>query len=317
MSAIKINATLWLSLISSALLCACSATPIVAPPTQVRANQAAVETKVNPDRYLCSIENKEGHAIVKILDLQKQGVRSVMVPGRVKNMDGVQSEGKLYALSVAAGSNEQTLYEVNVLDGQVRRLVSFSQVGLATEDFIIQNGKLYAVGIQNKRPALFSYDLKAYGWQPVVYDFQPGVLQYGVQTQDLQVLHFGSASLTRTTVNLANRQTYSVNYSFNYKASENFLYSGVISRNGRSIFASINDKIERYQIDEKQINRLAPISLPHALPRYVALSQDGQQLYVSHNQENRISRVRLNPDGVTYRIDEVAFPGTHQELAVF
>ncbi len=331
MSVFKFPAFLTLALVISSLITACSATPVVAP-AQVRAlNTVPTQAAKNQDRYLCSIEAREGHSIVKILDLNQQGVRSVMVPGKVKSMDGVQAEGKLYVNSVAQGSTDQTLYEVNVLDGQVRRLLSFSQVGLETEDFLIQNGKLYAVGMQNKRPALFSYDLRAYGWQPVVYDFQPGTLQYGSQTQDLQVLHFGAASLTRTTVNLASRQTYSVNYSFNYKTgqlsyktaqaqskgSENYLYSGLISRNGRSIFASINDKIERYQIEDKQINRLAPITLPHALPRYAALSQDGQQLYVSHNQQNRVSRVRFNPDGVTYRIEDIAFPGTHQELVVF
>lgn len=331
MSVFKKPAFLALALLMSSTISACSATPVVAPAQIGALNAAPAQTVKNQDRYLCSIEAREGHSIVKILDLNQQGVRSVMVPGKVKSMDGVQAEAKLYVNSVAPGSNDQTLYEVNILDGQVRRLLSFAQVGLAPEDFLIQNGKLYAVGMQNKRPALFSYDLKAYGWQPVVYDFQPGTLQYGAQTQDLQILHFGPGSMTRTTVNLASRQTYSVNYAFNYKTgelayktaqaqaqgSENYLYSGLISRNGRSIFASINDKIERYQIEDKQINRLAPITLPHALPRYAALSQDGQKLYVSHNQQNRVSRVRFNPDGVTYRIEDIAFPGTHQELAVF
>ncbi|PIQ26487.1 hypothetical protein COW36_21690 [bacterium (Candidatus Blackallbacteria) CG17_big_fil_post_rev_8_21_14_2_50_48_46] len=319
----KLNLRLSVSFLSSLFvttaLMGCNALPSVqVVPAQLQ-RAAASQPKNQTDRYLCSVENREGSAIVKILDLQQQGVRSVMIPGRVKNMDGVQSEGKLYVNAIPAGSQDQTIYEVTIQTGQVRRLLSFSQIGLNTEDFLIQNGKLYAVGVQNHRTTLMSYDFKAYGWQPVVYDFQPGVLQFGNQSQDLQVLHFGSGIMTRTMVNLANRQTYSFNYSFNYKAqgTEDYLYSGIISRNGRYIFASINDKIERYQLEDKQVNRLAPITLPHALPRYVALSQDGQQLYISHNQENRISRVIFNPDGVTYRIEDLAFPGHHQELAVF
>lgn len=305
-----------LSCLVACLLAACGAP--VAPLLQTgAADLRAAAWQQTPDRYLCSVEHRENQALIKILDLQQQGVRKVVVPGRVKNLDGVQSEGKLYVSAIPVGSSEQALYEVQIHTGQVRRLLSFSQVGLNVEDFLIQNGKLYAVGVQNQRTALLSYDLKAYGWQPVVYDFQPGVLQYSLQNQDLQILHFGQESLTRTMVNLNSRQIYSINYAFNYKASENYLYSGIISRNGRYIFASINDKVQRYQLQDQMIYRLAPIILPHALPRYVALSQDGQQLYISHNQENRVSRVRFHSDGVTYRIEDLAFPGVHQELAVF
>lgn len=277
----------------------------------------SVSHKHMSDRYLCSVDTRDNQALLKILDLQNQGVRSVVIPGQAKHLDGVQSEDKLYVSAVPHGSSEQTLYEVYIKTGQVQRLLSFAQVGLKVEDILIQNGKLYAVGIQNQRTALLSYDLKAYGWQPIVYDFQPGILQYSLQSQELQVLHFGQGVLTRTTVNLNSRQTSAVNYAFNYRAPDNYFYSGTISRNGRYIFASINDKVERYHIQGQTIQRLTPIILPHAQPRYVALSYNGQYLYVSHNQQHRVSRVHFNTDGMTYRIEDLAFPGFHQELAVF
>ena len=298
-------------------------TPSCTPPGVNRSASPRLEAESidpirqeNVDRYLCSIEQKEAQTLIRVLDLKNAGVRSLSLPGKIHHLSGVQSEQKLYIH--ASNGQDEALYEMLLDSNQIRRILSFAQIGLKPSGIIIRSNKLYVSGVQNNRSALLSYDLKAAGWQPIAYDFQPGLLQIGNQIQDLQVLHFGRETLTRTLVNLINRQTQSFNYAFSFKTRlDDYLYSGVISRNGRYIFASVNDKIERYQLEGKQIQRLTPIALTATRPRHLALSQNGQQLYISHQQENRVTRLSFQHDINSWRTEEIGFPGHHEQLAVF
>lgn len=94
------------------------------------------------------------------------------------------------------------------------------------------------------------------------------------------------------------------------------LYSSVISQDGRFLYATIDNRIERFELQGTSLRKLEPIPLPYKEARHLTLSQDQRTLYVSHEQEGVLSRVKLFPDQ-TYQVDKLAFPGQNKELIVF
>lgn len=94
------------------------------------------------------------------------------------------------------------------------------------------------------------------------------------------------------------------------------LYSSTISKDGRFMYATIDNRVERYELQGTQLRRLPPITLNAKEARYLSLSQDQRTLYVSHDGKASISRIRLAPDQ-SYTLDELAFPGQNNELTVF
>jgi len=94
------------------------------------------------------------------------------------------------------------------------------------------------------------------------------------------------------------------------------LYNSVISRDGRFLYATIDNKIHRYELQGTQMKRLPPIELRTSEARYLTLSPNASVLYVSHDRQNAISQINLSPDG-GYTIQELAYPGQNNEVFVF
>lgn len=353
------------TLACTSLLVACQNSADFVSPTPTQKNTAfTAQKKALPDRYLCTVESKGNeNATIKMMDLQSHQVRAVFVPGRVSGFYGSRENQRLYiSSSQGTQSPQHALYEADVNQGTIRRILSFSQAGITPTDFVVDEDRIYVAGQQNNKGVLFGYSLKQSGWQPVVYDIQPGSLEWGTNHQALQVLNFGEEDLTRTTIDIPNRKVLSV-FTFNHgvpfgnnvgvstddgmfyyavhqlkenmqvfayntqtgaqstllnpERQKGILYSSVITKNGRYLYASVNDKIERYELKGTQVQRLPSIDLKFAEARYLALSNSDQVLYVSHDKSNRVSRISFHPDQVTYDLSEVAFPGENNELVVF
>lgn len=305
------------------LLTACQTTTGMVPqtnpvPTVIQA-QSQKPIPALTDRYLCTVEHRPGNGIVKIMDLTNRSVRSVFIPGAINRMAGSQLTQKLYVTAYQTeNKSSQSLYEVDIVKGTVSRTLGFSQIGLQPADIMIGNDKLYATGIKQNQGAIFSYDLNTKGWQPLVYDIKPGVMQWGESANVLQVLHFNKAQVTRTTIEVSSRKVSANSYSFSHLNEQDIkFYGGTITRVGNLLFASVNNRIERYELNGLQFSRLNPIELKYAEVRYIALSRNDRTLYVSHEKQNRVSLVRMNADGLTYTLDEIAFPGENNELVVF
>lgn len=94
------------------------------------------------------------------------------------------------------------------------------------------------------------------------------------------------------------------------------LYSSAISEDGRFLYATIDNRVERYQLQGTQMKRLPPITLKAKEARHLSLSSDQRTLYVSHDGSTSISRIRLNPD-LSYQVDELSMPGDNTDLIVF
>lgn len=94
------------------------------------------------------------------------------------------------------------------------------------------------------------------------------------------------------------------------------LYASVISNDGRYLYATMDNRIERFELQGTQLRRLPPIELKFKEARHLSLSQDQRTLYVSHEREPNLTRIRLLPD-LNYQLDVVAMPGQNTELAVF
>lgn len=94
------------------------------------------------------------------------------------------------------------------------------------------------------------------------------------------------------------------------------LYSSVISRDGRFLYATIDNKIHRYELIGTQMKRLPPIELRTSEARYLALSHTGPVLYVSHDRKNSVSQITLQADG-SYTIQDLPYPGQNNEIFVF
>jgi 6-phosphogluconolactonase (cycloisomerase 2 family) len=94
------------------------------------------------------------------------------------------------------------------------------------------------------------------------------------------------------------------------------LYNSVISRDGRHLYATIDNKIHRYELQGTQMRRLPPIELRIPEARYLTLSPNANILYVSHDRKNSVSQITLNPDN-TYQVQEFAYPGQNNEVLVF
>lgn len=95
------------------------------------------------------------------------------------------------------------------------------------------------------------------------------------------------------------------------------LYSSAISKDGRFLYATIDNRLERYELLGTSMKRLNPITLNHKEARNLTLSDDQRTLYVTHDGRTSVSRIRLAADNVNYTLDEIAFPGQNNEIFVF
>lgn len=98
--------------------------------------------------------------------------------------------------------------------------------------------------------------------------------------------------------------------------AQGILYSSVISQDGNTLYAAIDNKIHRYALQGTQMRRLPPIELRATEARHLALSQTSPVLYVSHDRHSSISQVSLNPDG-SYTLQELPYPGQNHNIFVF
>lgn len=94
------------------------------------------------------------------------------------------------------------------------------------------------------------------------------------------------------------------------------LYSSVISRDGRYLFATIDDMVQRFELRGTEMKRLPPIELNLKEARFLTLSADGKRLYVSHDGKNSVSQIDLGA-GLNYQLKELPYPGDNYELVVF
>lgn len=95
------------------------------------------------------------------------------------------------------------------------------------------------------------------------------------------------------------------------------LFSSAISKDGRFLYATIDNRLERYQLEGTTMKHLPPIALNFKEARYLTLSSDQHTLYVSHDGNTSVSRIRIGADNLTYTVDELAMPGQNNELIVF
>jgi len=108
-----------------------------------------------------------------------------------------------------------------------------------------------------------------------------------------------------------------VNREINTETAVGILFSSVISTNGRFLYATIDNRIERYELVGTSLRRLPAISLNAKEARYISLSSDQRTLYVTHDGQESVSRIRLAPDQVNYQVDEIAFPGHNTRVISF
>lgn len=95
------------------------------------------------------------------------------------------------------------------------------------------------------------------------------------------------------------------------------LFSSAISKDGRFLYATIDNRLERYELQGTTMKHLPPIVLNFKEARYLTLSDDQHTLYVSHDGNTSVSRIRIGADNLTYSVDEIAFPGQNNEVIVF
>lgn len=95
------------------------------------------------------------------------------------------------------------------------------------------------------------------------------------------------------------------------------LYSTVISKDGTRLYASIDNRIERFALQGSFMRKMPAIQLRAAEARHLSLSEDQRTLYVSHEDTEQISRVYEVGSENGYRVDEIPFAGKNEELIVF
>ena len=95
------------------------------------------------------------------------------------------------------------------------------------------------------------------------------------------------------------------------------LFSSTISKDGRFLYATMDNRLERYELQGTALRRLPPVVLNFKEARYLSLSDDQRILYVTHDGKTSVSRIRIAPDNLNYTVDEVAFPGQNNEIIVF
>lgn len=108
-----------------------------------------------------------------------------------------------------------------------------------------------------------------------------------------------------------------VNKHVNNEQAVGILYGSVISKDGRFLYATIDNRLERYELLGTTMKRLPPISLKFKEARYITLSEDQRTLYVTHDGRTSVSRIRIAADNLNYTLDEVAFPGQNNQIFVF
>lgn len=95
------------------------------------------------------------------------------------------------------------------------------------------------------------------------------------------------------------------------------LFSSAISKDGRFLYATIDNRLERYELQGTTLKHLPPIALNFKEARYLALSADQHTLYVSHDGNASVSRIHIGADNLSYTVDELAMPGQNNEVLVF
>lgn len=294
--------------------CQAYAPPISAPVFHPNQYKVLNDDENYSDRYLCTVQPGDSNSLIKTMDLKTRQIRSVFIPGQVKTLAGSSATKKLYA-----GTTNGQVYEVDIQKNTIKYFLSFNQVALKSAEFVVNNQQLFAVGLQQgKRGSLLSMDLQKKSWKPLAYNVKTGRLAWTGNAHSLQILNMGSQNISRTTVNIKTRQVIHRDYTLNNQDEDNDFYNGVFSPGGRYLYASVNNRIERFERKGNQLVRMTPIELQHVKARYLALSHFGKTLYVSHDQPNRLTRIRLNSGHSSgYSIEEVAFAGLNQQLVVF
>lgn len=108
-----------------------------------------------------------------------------------------------------------------------------------------------------------------------------------------------------------------VNKHISTEKAVGILFNSTISKDGRFLYATIDNRLERYELQGTSLRRLTPVTLNVKEARYLTLSDDQRTLYVTHDGRTSVSRIRLAADNVNYTVDEIAFPGQNNEITVF
>lgn len=109
----------------------------------------------------------------------------------------------------------------------------------------------------------------------------------------------------------------SVNREIATETAVGILFNSALSKDGRFLYATIDNRIERYELVGTHLRRLPPIDLKTKEARYLTLAEDQRTLYVTHGGQQSVSRIRLAPDYLTFQLDEIPFPGQNTQITVF
>ncbi len=112
-------------------------------------------------------------------------------------------------------------------------------------------------------------------------------------------------------------ESQSVNRHVALQKAVGILYSSVISKDGRYLYATIDNRIERFELQGTFLRRMRPVNLKINEARHLTLSQDQRTLYVTHESSDQISQIHQIDSEVGYRVDNFPLAGKNREVLVF
>lgn len=109
----------------------------------------------------------------------------------------------------------------------------------------------------------------------------------------------------------------SVNRQVALQKAVGILYSTAISKDGTRLYATIDNRVERFALQGAFMRKMPAIQLPVTEARHLSLSEDQRTLYVTHEDSDQVSRVMNVDSEHNYRVDAFPFAGKNEEVIVF
>lgn len=109
----------------------------------------------------------------------------------------------------------------------------------------------------------------------------------------------------------------SVNRQVALQKAVGILYSSVISKDGTRLYATIDNRVERFELRGAFLRRMPAIPLQANEARHLSLSQDQRTLYITHEDTEQVSRIFNVNSEQGYRVDSFPFAGKNEEVIVF
>lgn len=109
----------------------------------------------------------------------------------------------------------------------------------------------------------------------------------------------------------------SVNRQVALQKAVGILYSSVISKDGTRLYATIDNRVERFELRGAFLRRMPAIPLQANEARHLSLSQDQRTLYITHEDTEQVSRIFNVNSEQGYRVESFPFAGKNEEVIVF